>query len=194
MANPEHVPTLDALDRLTVRLYRGGLLLASASLLGLAAVYAARVNATPAPSGIGDVLIVLIGAAAALSAANLHLYDKRVRWLLAGAAPLGLAIQALALTAPAGFVLNWPLQTAGLGFGFVTLSGLALKERFCFRIPGLRGAPVLLAGALVPLTIDWPIGVPLLLAPASVLLGWLAVAKLWQPLHFDVGDKSAYQV
>jgi len=33
-----------------------------------------------------------------------------------------------------------------------------------------------------------------LLAPAAVLYVVLAFAKLRMPLHFDVGDKSRYQV
>lgn len=148
----------------------------------------------PPPWWLGPLLIVAAGATAALCAANVHLYDKRIRWVLQAAAPLGLALQAVGLAMPDLWILAWPTQIAGLGFGFVTLSGLALKERFCFRIFGLRAVPLLLALGLLPLLVDWPLGAPILLGPAALVLGWLAVAKLGQPLHFDIGDRRAYQI
>lgn len=194
MANPEHVPDLDGLDRLTVALYRSGLALSALAIAGLAASYGLRAALLPPPWWVGPLLMVLAGTAIAVSAANLHLYDKRIRWLLQVAAPLGLAVQAVALALPDTWWIAWPAQTAGLGLGFVTLSGLALKERFCFRIFGLRAVPLFLALGLVPILIDWPLAAPFTLGPAALVLLWLAGAKWTQPLHFDIGDRSAYQL
>lgn len=194
MADPHHVPILDGFDRLTVGIYRASIGASAMCLAAIAAAYAMRAAMIPPPWWVGPMLLCAVGASAAMSAANIHLYDKRIRWVLQGAAPLGLALQAMALAMPDVWPAAWPLQIAGVGFGFVTLSGIALKERFCFRIFGLRAVPALLALGLVPLLIDWPLAVPALLAPAAVVLGWLAVAKLRQPRHFDIGDRRSYQI
>lgn len=194
MADPHHIATLDGFDRLTIRLYRAGIVGSALMILGLAAVFGLRAALLGPPAWVGPVLLAAVGVTSALSAANLHLYDKRVRWILQGAAPLGLALQAVGATLPETSWASWPLQVAGVGFGFVTLSGIALKERFCFRIPGLRLVPPLLALALIPVLIDWPVAAPALLAPAGAVLAWLAVAKLRQPLHLDIGDRRAYQI
>ena len=92
-----------------------------------------------------------------------------------------------------GSVARW-VSTAGMGFVFVALSGFALKEQFCFRIPGLRLVPLFLAAAtflhLSPQ--PWTAGPPMIIAGG--VLGWLSIAKIRQPLHFDIGDKSSYQI
>lgn len=194
MANPEHVPLLDGFDRLTVVLYRLGIAFAAVGLVAVSAVHIGRALLLAPPSWALPLTWGATLAAVALSAANLHLYDKRIRWVLAGSTPLGLVLFALGEALPATWWLIWPLQVAGMGFVFVTLSGIALKERFCFRIPGLRLVPVFLAGGLIPVLIDWPIGIAVAYAPAALVVGWLAVAKWTQPLHFDVGDKSRYAV
>lgn len=194
MADPDHIPVLDGFDRMTVVLYRLGIALAAVGLLTVAVLYGVRLALIFLPWWTGALAWAGVGAAVALSAANLHLYVKTVRWVLAGAAPLGLVLQVAALSMPDNWAGAWVLQVAGLGFVFVTLSGIALKERFCFRIPGLRLVPVLLAGGLVPVLIDWPAGVSVAYGLAGVVVAWLAVAKWTQPLGFDVGDKSRYQV
>ena len=99
--------------------------------------------------------------------------------------------------ATSGALSHW-VSHAGLGFLFVALSALALKERFCFRIPGLRLVPLLLALSLIPLLLDQGatsgqneggagIVAAALLAPAAVVYGLLAIAKVRMPLHFDIG-------
>lgn len=180
MADPQHVPTLDGFDRLTVRLYRTGLVIAALGVCGLGLE---RV-------GLGthrmDVVVFL---GTLLAVADLHLYDKRIRWVIGLSAHLGSAGLVLGgLTDRA--LLHW----AGLGFVFVVLSALALKERFCFRVPGLVAVPWLLALSLVPAVLDLPTIQGGLCLLASLPLGVLAVAKLRMPLHFDIGNKAHYQV
>lgn len=187
------MPVLDSHDRLTVTFYRLGISLSAGSVLAIAIGYGLRAAMQPPPAWLGPALLVISGLAIAFTTANIHLYDKRIRWFLQGCAPLGVGVQALGLALPDTWYATWPIQVFGLGLGWVSLSGIALKERFCFRIFGLRATPALLALAVIPVLIDWPIAVPVLLTPAALVLGWLAVAKVRQPLHFDVGDKSAYQ-
>lgn len=177
MADPHHVPELDGFDRATVALYRLGVV-GSAIALGVLAIGAWQ------GWDLAPVRAALL-AATALTVVNLHLYDKRVRWVIGASAWVGAVLVALGG--------HWP-GYAGLGFLFVSLSAVALKERFCFKIPGLRAVPLLLALALVPLVLDAGTLAAVVLAPAAVLYAVLSVAKLRMPLHFDVGDRSRYQI
>ena len=54
--------------------------------------------------------------------------------------------------------------------------------------------PALLALSLIPLLGHWDLPAALLLALSSLIYGAMAFAKTRMPLHFDVGDKSRYQV
>lgn len=184
MADPQHEPELDSFDRLTVVLYRFG--------IGMAAVAVALIGVGGLlswPTWLGHMAML---AATALLVADLHLYDKRIRWVIGAAGWVG-ACLLFAGSLADGEVARW-VSHAGLGFLFVTLSALALKERFCFRIWGLRAVPALLAASLIPQLGGWPVATASLLVPASLVVAALAVAKVRMPLHFDVGNKSAYQV
>lgn len=185
MADPHHVPHMDSFDRLTVGLYRAGLVLSAVGLLTAGTV------ALTAP-GWQRLAWVVVFLGVALSAADLHLYDKRIRWVITGSGWLG-AVLLLLAGALGGGAGHW-IAHAGLGFLFVTLSGFALKEQFCFRIPFLRLVPVLLATALIPLLTRQHVVAGLVLIASGLLYAVLAVAKLRMPLHYDVGDKSRYQV
>lgn len=189
MADPQHTPTLDGFDRMTVRLYRAGIGASSVALLGFAAQQVAIGLQLELAPWLPQAAVLLTTA---LAVANLHLYDKRVRWVIGAAAWSG-AFLSLAGAGLQGTAGHW-VGHAGLGFLFVSLSALALKERFCFKIPGLRAVPLLLAASLIPLLGGWPIPAAILLGGAGLIYGALALAKLRMPLHFDVGNKDAYQI
>jgi len=181
MADPHIKPIMDGLDYLMVILYRLGMVISGLGLLLLA----------------GDVLGVytfhhyplwLLAVGGALQASSLHIYDKIIRWLLANATWTGLLI----------FVMDsgnggW-LQTLGLGCFFFTLSGLAFKESFCFRIPGLKLVPLALAFSWFTLVMNLPVYAGSILFPAAGLYFFMALRKVQMPLHFDIGDKAAYKI
>ncbi|MFK7927124.1 MAG: DUF2301 domain-containing membrane protein [Myxococcota bacterium] len=194
MANPEHQPELDGFDRLTVRLYRLGLGLSSLSLGAFVCLSALRMFEVFPPYWLRLVGLCAVVASVALSAACVHLYDKKFRWLIAGVSPLGLAILALGLALPAEWTIALILQSAGVGFTLVSLSALAVKEWFCFRIPGLRISPIFLGAGVFAVLADSPLAIVLCWGPAAVVVGWLAVRKATMPLGHDVGDRSYYQV
>lgn len=194
MADPQHVPELDGFDELTVRLYRAGLLLAAVGVSGVGALYLA----TPFLPGV-DVsglakllwLVTVYGVAAAVL--HVHLYDKRIRWVIRAAAWLGVVLMLAAATWADPMLVRWTWH-AGLGFVFIALSGFALKEQYCFRLPMMRLVPVLLAVSLIPLLAQAQLVAGAMLTVAGLLLFVLAVQKMRMPLHYDVGDKSKYQV
>ena len=186
MADPHHEEPLDGLDRLTVRLYRTGL---SASALGLCSLAAALVSGRTDVAAVAEWTVV---AGVAVSVSCMHLYDKRIRWVIGSSAWVGALLLVAAGTRPD--VWAWWVHHAGLGFVFVSLSAFALKEQFCFRIPLLRGVPAFLALSLVPMLAGAALPAAVLLGLAGLVTGRLAWAKSRMPLHFDIGDKSAYQV
>ncbi len=184
MADPQHVAALDGFDRLTVRAYRAGLALAAAGVGGLAAAgFAGGAVAGPR-------VAVLVATAAIVP--NLHLYDRLIRWVIAVSGWLGAALPAVAGLLPPALA-PW-VADAGLGFSFVVLSAVALKEQWCFRLPLMPLVPALLATSLVPLRAGSPGAAAPLWAGAAALLLVLAAAKARMPLHYDIGDKSRYTV
>ena len=189
MADPDHIPTLDGFDEMTVRLYRSGLTIAALSLVGAGTALLARgLTGAAEPSFWESAawLGCLLGTASAI--ANMHLYAKQIRWFIGISGWIG----AIFLVASKGDSL-W-LHSAGLGFLFVSLSGYALKEQFCFRIPGLRLVPLFLAASLIPLLAGKVAFAGALLLLSGLIYTALAFAKWRMPLHFDVGDKSKYQI
>ena len=190
MANPEHIPELDSFDELTVKLYRSGLSIAAfalawAGVLQLLIAINALDSNTPWVHRAW--ILCLIGTAGAIT--NMHLYDKRIRWFIGISGWIGAAL----LAGSGGIESRW-FYTAGLGFLFVSLSAYALKEQFCFRIPGLRLVPLLLATSLIPLLTGHPAIAGLLLLCSGLIYTALVIAKWRMPLHFDVGNKSQYQL
>jgi uncharacterized integral membrane protein len=179
MAHPHHVEVLDSYDRWSVRLYRFGLIGIAGGLAALSWALLAGRDSTYASW--------LLLAGTALAVAHLHLYAKRIKHVIALGAWVAVVLGALPLEGAT-------VQAATLGFASIALSGLALKEQFCFRIPFLRLQPVCLGAAVF----GWLAGAPLVagisLAAAALLQTLLAFAKLRMPLHYDIGDKSAYQV
>lgn len=178
MANPEIESELDGIDKVAVMLYRLGLSLAALLLL---------CRGSRALTGL-DLLspshwLTALAVASGLCAFCLHLYDKRIRFLLQG---LGWgALLLAACGAPDALVL---------GAALATLSGLAFKEQFCFAIPGIRLLPVLLplCWLLEVLHLAWASA--LVALASGLLLGLLSLAKWRMPLHFDIGDRSRYQL
>lgn len=184
MADPHHVEELDALDRWTVGLYRTGLFVGAAGLLTLAALHW---------QGVSDLWgrwVVLLGVA--LIVADLHLYDRKIRWQITAAG--WLAAVAMAAGTVAGTAAGPWFGDAGLGFAFVVFSAVALKERKCFRLPIVVAIPPVLAGVLVPLRLglDLPAAIGFLLG--GLMFGVLVIAKIRMPLHYDIGDKRHYQI
>jgi uncharacterized integral membrane protein len=182
MADPDHIPTMDTLDRWSACLYRTGL-----SLIALGFAFTAWLEVAAPSAPVLGWLLVAVGVT--LATANLHLYAKAFRWVFQMATGAALS---LLLIATIALPRNDLLLCAGLALLCVPACGFALKEQFCFRLPGMRLLPLLLAVAVPPGLAGWPAA--LALSGATLLYGYLAIAKWRMPLHYDIGDKSKYQV
>jgi uncharacterized integral membrane protein len=181
MADPHVVSALDAFDRRTVRLYRVGFWVAAAGLgVGAGGLWAG-VDVAVRISDVGLVGGVL------LLAHNAHLYLRQMRWALVGLAALGAWLSSMVGAPPV-------VLAAGVGFAAAALSGFALKEWICFQIPGQRVLPVVLCAYVFLRLAPDPRPAALAASLATVLAVVLAVAKTAMPLHYDIGDKTRYEI
>ncbi len=178
MANPEIESELDGIDRVSVCLYRLGLSLAALLLLCRgASLLLGQDFLAPAS------WLVALAVASGVCGLCLHVYDKRIRFVLQG-----LGWGALLLSA------SGAPDVLVLGAALATLAGLAFKEQFCFAIPGIRAIPLLLPllWLLELAGIGWAAALVALVC--GLLLCLLSLAKWRMPLHFDISDKGRYQI
>ena len=168
MADPHIESPMDAWDKATVIAYRCGFTLAGPALLF--SLW------QPEPARLAILL------AATLCAACLHIYLKNFRLVLQFGTWAALLLNAF----------GYP-QLA-LGAAFFTLGGLAYKEYFCFRVFLLNGQPIFLAALWFALQLQWTLIAQILTLISATLFILLAIAKWKMPLHFDIGDKSKYQI
>ncbi|MDC0612663.1 DUF2301 domain-containing membrane protein [Vibrio sp.] len=182
MANPEHVENLDILDKLSVCFYRTGI-----TLFGIGIICHAIILLTPydTPESL-HYLFVFLSVGSALCAANVHVYSKLVRYAIAWPAWLGIVLFL--------YDQNMKVSWLALGLLFITFSGIALKESFCFKVFGLKFIPVLLAASVLLLFMELWWQVAILELIAGLVLCYLAKEKWKMPLHYDIGDKSRYQI
>lgn len=185
MANTEHVETLDTLDKISVITYRLGITLFSISLFLTSLAIADDIALIIIDGSFMQLALFCLVSASAMSAANLHVYDKKIRLLITWPTWVGLVL----LIALENSQLVW----LPLGFLFITFSGIALKESFCFNVFGLKIVPFLLCILTVMLALEvWLIALMCLFSCGVIFL-FLAIQKWRMPLHFDIGNKSYYQ-
>ncbi|MCF7481002.1 DUF2301 domain-containing membrane protein [Vibrio sp. J1-1] len=181
MADIDHQETLDFLDKVSVCLYRAGISLFAVSLVG----FSLLTWFSDLDSHYRSVL-VFIGIAAAFSAANIHVYSKTVRLAISWSSWIGLVL----MLSDHDLSRVW----LSLGFVFVTFSGIALKESYCFKVPGLKLVPLLLFVVTFVLCFDHLFIASVGMLLAGLIMGYLSIAKWRMPLHFDIGNKAKYEV
>ena len=168
MADPHIQSPMDFWDYLTVSIYRSGFVLATVMMLLLP--YAAEI----AQQGF------LI--AGVMLASSVHLYLKPYRYVFQFAVWIGLLCQ----------IFGLPL----LAFGAMlfVIGGLSYKEYFCFRIFGLNAQPIFVAILWFVFVFEQALLVRIFSIIIGILLLILSIQKWRMPLHFDIGDKTKYQI
>ncbi|MHA2937636.1 DUF2301 domain-containing membrane protein [Vibrio sp. RC27] len=169
MADPHIKSPMDWLDYTTIVIYRLGFTLVGPMVIALG--WQLPIPAEP--------LLFLCGA---MCASSLHIYMKNFRLLLQFATWVGLVC----------FILGAPMF--GLGGIFITLGGLCYKEYFCFQIPGLRLQPILVALLWFGIACDWELVAKVSASLSGLLFLIVTIAKWRMPLHFDMGDKTRYEI
>ncbi|MGF1873073.1 DUF2301 domain-containing membrane protein [Photobacterium indicum] len=169
MADPHIKCELDGLDKLTVLLYRCALTF-SAIIMSIVAWE---------PTFAIPALVI----AALIASSTVHIYDKRFRWLIQGSG-LFAAI----------WLISGLWQPLALGAALFAFSALAIKEYFCFQLKILMLTPIALAGFWFCLVFGQEhISIAFSMS-GSILLAVTAFSKWRMPLHYDIGDKTRYQV
>lgn len=187
-------------DRITVLLYRVGIVLSAASITALALLSVTTLSPAAGPAILAaDILLYGLFASVGLCVFFIHLYIGRLKvWLqylyAAGIACLA-ALLVLGNGSAAGALLGVryaPLLLLPLSgcLGFVTA-----KEAFCFRLLEGYILAMLMPFWLLLVSIGalGVRGAASGLAVIAVLLLFFTLRKAFMPLAYDIGDKSAYQ-
>ncbi|MGO2508365.1 DUF2301 domain-containing membrane protein [Vibrio hibernica] len=162
---------LDIIDYLTVGLYRLS--------FGVSAIAMVLYNVIPF-----DYASKLLICSSLVAAACMHIYDKKIRWIILGSALFSVCWLMLGIA-----------PILAIGASFLVTSALTIKEYYCFRIYLVRITPVVLILYWLSLLISVSSILTHGFAIASfLLLIGMCIAKFRQPFHFDIGDKSKFQV
>ncbi|MBD1832094.1 DUF2301 domain-containing membrane protein [Cyanobacteria bacterium FACHB-472] len=187
--------TLAGSDRTGVIIYRTGLMVAALSFaLGSWLV----LGTNTAQWSLLTPLYTCFCLALGVSLVTIHIYLEPLHrllqafWVIGAISATVLALQSsepLALT-----VYNNPVTLFGIGFTFVSLTGIYFKEGFCFHRLETKIltplVPVLLLGHLVgvlPVSVEQK-----LLGVWAVLFIVFALRKTVQEIPDDIGDKSVF--
>jgi len=188
-------------DRVTVVIYRTGIVITTI-LINLCAYFTGwpeRLPAAISSETAVNVFIIAIYCSTALSVFFIHLYVSKFHRGLKKLFYIALA--ALALMAYLGdgspavalrdnsitFLLLLPLSGC---LGFITA-----KEAFCFRLAEGYLLAFLMPFFLLALSVQKAEhdAVSFGLFVMAALMVFFTLRKAFMPLHYDIGDKSAYQ-
>jgi len=188
-------------DKITVVLYRAGIVLSAISISGLAYLLATAAPDSGARSIslFADILAYGLYASVGMSVFFIHLYIGKFKTFLKNLYYLGLgglvalifigngSLSGALMHEPYSALLLLPLSGC---LGFVTA-----KEAFCFRLfEGYLLAMIMPSYLLlVSAGILSGRGVFFGLILIAVMLVIFTVRKVTMPLAYDIGDKSAYQ-
>ena len=188
-------------DRVTVVIYRVGIVLSAVMMCGLAFLLTAATsgNITIRPGTLTDVLFYGLYVSVGLSVFFMHLYVSAFHRYLKYLYGTGIACLIVLLVIgkgslsgalvqyPAGAMLLLPVSGC---LGFVTA-----KEAFCFQLfEGYLLAMVMPLYLLLVATGSLAgRGASFGLALIAVMLVVFTLRKVFQPLAWDIGDKSAYR-
>ncbi|MGC9504648.1 DUF2301 domain-containing membrane protein [Baaleninema sp.] len=185
-------------DRWEVRIYRAGLLVA-ALCFAAGTGFVFWQDKIPLSIEALTPLYLVFCIALGVSLLTIHIYMAALHrllqafWLVGFASTIDLILQSehpLALA-----VYDYPSSLWGIGFTFAALTGIFIKEAFCFDRFETKFltplVPLLLLGHLsgwLPQDAE-----PVLLGTWAVLFLLFAARKIPQSIPSDIGDKSVFE-
>lgn len=206
MGDPNVKPELTTYDKVSVVLYRSGIVAAALCLLyGVTFFFHVLFEVTlpffiAGPNHLIVFWIFVISVS--ISTAFLHLYSRQLLNGIRAFAALGVAILLIRhLTGEGGVEyiiyrqgLSGKAGIIGWGFIMAAFSGIGAKEAFCFRLR--EGYAYAILSALLVLGHLFGLlsaGFAFLLLLLIVLLVVVfTFRKLRLPMYYDIGDKSKY--
>ncbi len=187
-------------DRITVILYRIGIVL-SALIISFAAYVLFRAASYQNEALISvrlNILLIALHVAIGLSVFFIHLYVSKFKKMLKNLYYISLLCLAVLFITGKGNAANvlahefyGPLLLIPISgcLGFITA-----KEAFCFKL--MEGYLIALVMPLYLLLFSikaiTPAGASYGLLLISAMLIFFTFRKVFMPLHYDIGDKSAY--
>jgi uncharacterized integral membrane protein len=188
--------TIEQSDRTSVIIYRAGLMVAAISFAGATCLilFSNNPNIYPYLTPLYSLFVLGLG----VSLLTIHIYMAALHrtiqafWLIGAIAAFFVGHsdpQPFAVT-----VYNHPLSIFGIGFTFAALTGIYIKEAFCFNRLETKIltpiVPTLLLGHLLGwLPVGWERA---LLGIWAILFTVFAFRKAIQAIPPDIGDKSVF--
>ena len=187
--------TITADDRREVLIYRAGLVTATACfVLGAGLVLWQGDRALPLISLLYSLFCLSLG----VSLWTIHIYMKPLHQALQIFWAIGVvASLVVAHGSPDPFALTvyqQPLTILGVGFVFVALTGIFVKEAFCFNRVEAKFLSLTVPALLLGHMVGWlprSLEVGLLVVWAAFFTVF-AIRKAIQPIPPDIGDKSVF--
>jgi uncharacterized integral membrane protein len=190
--------TITESDRQEVMIYRLGLAVAGISFsVGIILFF--WLGLTPIIEQVLTVLFVLFIIGLGVSLQTIHIYLKPLHntlkffWLIGTISSIILTIKTqLSLVI---VIKNQPLSLFGIGFIFASLTGIFIKEAFCFN----RIEAKILAVMIPSLLLGYIMGIFPLQLEQILLLIWgilflvFLMGKSIQEIPPDIGDKSVFE-
>ena len=188
--------TIEQSDRTSVIIYRAGLMVAAVSFAGATCLILFNNNPNIYP--YLTPLYTLFALGLGVSLLTIHIYMAALHralqafWVIGAVAAFYVGHsdpQPFAVT-----VYTHPLSILGIGFTFAALTGIFIKEAFCFNRLETKIltpiVPILLLGHLI----GWlPVGGErVLLGIWAILFTVFAFRKAIQAIPPDIGDKSVF--
>ncbi|TEW53357.1 hypothetical protein E2R68_12785 [Psychromonas sp. RZ22] len=133
--------------------------------------------------------LVWLALSVFLQAANLHIYNKNIRYILVTSAWLGVWLISLSLISSGIVIAHLSLLAL-----LICCAGISYKESLCFSLPILKVNPLLLIAFAGCLILSLHLYAAILALLSAILTGYMAYKKIRMPLHHDLGDRSKYEV
>lgn len=182
-------------DKITVVLYRVGIVLSTIIISGLAFLLVAAPSMT---TRTADILVYGLYASVGMSVFFIHLYVGKIKGFLKNLYYLSLGCLVVLLYVGKGSLSNVLVHEPYGPLLLLPLSGclglVTAKEAFCFKLfEGYLLAMIMpIYLLLVSANILTHAGASYGLVLIAVMLVIFTLRKVFMPIAYDIGDKSAY--
>jgi uncharacterized integral membrane protein len=191
--------TVTTQDRRGVIVYRAALTTAAIALVILA-IMTLQGNHFPGFETLITALFGVFCAGLGISLWTIHIYLKplhqflQICWAIGCFSAIGIALSA-PQALPIALYEPYALGLVGVGFVFVALTGLLVKEAFCFNRWQAKILVLIMPSLLLG---HWLNFLPLeaekiLLGSAVSIFLWFCLDKDFQTIPPDVGDKTVFE-
>jgi uncharacterized integral membrane protein len=190
--------TITDSDRQEVMIYRLGLAIAGLSFSTGTILFLWQ-DLTPIIEQVLTVLFTVFIMGLGVSLQTIHIYLKplhntlKIFWLIGTISTIIFAVKSQESLVI--FIKNQPLSLLGIGFIFASLTGIFIKEAFCFNRIEAKILSVIIPSSLLGYIIGiFPLQLEqILLTIWGILFLVFLMGKSIQEIPPDIGDKSVFE-